>query len=37
MWSEDTGLSGKELNAILETTMGSSLQKVGWLHVIHKK
>jgi hypothetical protein len=34
---EDIGLNGKELNVILWTMLGFSLQKVVWLYTTHKK
>jgi hypothetical protein len=37
MWLKDKGLSGEELNVILYLRAGSSLQKVRWLHVTHRK
>jgi hypothetical protein len=37
IYYEDVGLSGKELNVILWTMLGFSMQKLMWLHAIDMK
>jgi hypothetical protein len=37
MSCEDVNLNGEELNVVLWTMAGCSLQKVGWLYATHTK